>query len=293
MHAARRAAVAAWTPRVAFLAVLAFIAVNALLIWRHLPWLASDALGIDFRAYAVDPMQPYATDGFRYPPLTAWVLAPFVAAGFGIWTLLHFLSLLLIPDRRTALLLGVSIAFYLDWVLGNTVTFTFVFAAVAVSGSRWGTWGFLIMCALFPRPFMLPVAAWLVWRHPEWRAPAVAVAGVALLSNLATGQMDEYIAMLRTWSSIEFDRYFFSPVAIGPLWLPLALAVTAIAVWKDRPGIAAMTIQPYIGFKYAMFLLLEFVSPRERASADAPGIAPDATGAATRADGKSSAPELA
>src|SRR3972149_392427 len=117
-----------------------------------------------------DWQYPY---GYHYAPQLAPVLGVLTAAGITIWRLAHFVALALLPSRKLALLLLVSYPFWFDVNAGNLMMFVFLAAAWALRGNAIAVAAYLVLCALIPRPIMLPLLAWILWQRPPRRRAVV------------------------------------------------------------------------------------------------------------------------
>ena len=194
----------------------------------------------------------------RYAPLFAYAIAPFVWLGIEVWRVLQFAVLLLLPWKIAALTL-LSFPFWMDWLSGNTLTFTAVAAFCALRGSRWAALAFFVMALLVPRPLVVPVLVWLAWKHPEWRVPGLVIAAVYAALTLATGDLRPFLdVMLRSVPDGYDFAYNWGPTRlIGAWWLPIGLALGAWLTWKGRVGLAGLAISPYVSPHYLLMLLVE------------------------------------
>src|SRR5687768_8479051 len=95
----------------------------------------------------------------------------FVPLGYSLWFGLHLAVVPLLPDWRLIALTLVSLAYWIDAVLGNSIVFSFVAGAVALGGSRWGSLAYLALFVLIPRPVQAPLALFILWRKPDMRIP--------------------------------------------------------------------------------------------------------------------------
>ena len=198
-------------------------------------------------------------DGYRhrYPPLFAHAIAPFVAMGLTVWRLLHFAALLLLP-WRLALIVMVTFPFWYDVAHAGPMTFALVLAFLALRGSRIAFFAFLLMALLMPRPLMVPVIAWMLWKHPGWRWPVVGVAAVYVVLTLATGELLPFLAALPGSSDAFAYPSNWGPTRfIGWAGVPVSLALGAWLTWNGRLGLASVAISPYIVPYYWIMLLLE------------------------------------
>lgn len=102
-------------------------------------------------------------------------MAPVIAAialvGYWPWVAAHIACVFALRDWRLIVLTLTSWAFWFDTAQGNTLTFCFVIGVLALRGHRAASMAYLAMSLLMPRPLMLPLAAWLLWRGRELRLP--------------------------------------------------------------------------------------------------------------------------
>ena len=191
---------------------------------------------------------------YRYSPLLAPLFAALAPIGYLGWTALHFAALLTIP-RKLALLVLVSAPFWNDVYNGNTVTFAFVAAVWALRGKPWA---FFVLAVLIPRPVMLPVLAWLLWRHREYVVPFALIALASIAGAWMTGWLEPWIVSeIGNFGRSEIKSDFGPSVWIGVWWYPVALALAAWFTVRGRLGIASVFSALTLNVTYPMFLLLE------------------------------------
>ena len=204
---------------------------------------------------------------YRYSPVAAYVFAALTPIGPVGWSLLHFAPLVALP-RRLALLVLVSAPFWADVFFGNDVVFAFVPAALALAGSVPGTIAFFAVAVLIPRPFMLPLVAWLVWHRPSTRRVLAAVFVVHAVLALATGYAAEWLgSFARSGDDFGYLGIDVSPaVVIGGLWPLVGVPLGAWFVVRDHIGFASLAASPYWQPYYLLMVLLEAVDrPRGNA----------------------------
>jgi hypothetical protein len=197
---------------------------------------------------------------FRYSPLLAYMFAAITPIGALAWRVLHLAAVaaLGIADRRLALLTLVAWPFWFDVEAGNVTTFVFVIAAFALSGRRWAIGAYLLATLLVPRPLMLPVAFWLLWRHPVWRLPFAAIFAAHAVAVLVTGLAPDWIGALAASSTEMGSALNFGPSRlIGWAWVPIGLISAAVLTIRGRLGLAALAASPYWLPYYFLFPLLE------------------------------------
>ena len=194
---------------------------------------------------------------YRYSPLLPHVMAPIVDYGLQVWRLLHVAVLILLP-RPVAGLALLAGPFWFDVVHGNFLTFAVVLAWLALDGRRWAQVGYFALTMLIPRPLMMPVVVWLLWRRPESR-PIFAAVLVANIVGLAwTGEALAWMGALLASGGTITSFYDVGPSRIiGPWWLPIGLALGAWLTWKGRLGLASLAVSPYVWPYYLVMALLE------------------------------------
>lgn len=198
---------------------------------------------------------------WRYSPVMAWGFAALAPIGFWGWAALHFAALLLIP-RRLALYALLSFPFWVDVYNGNTLTFVFVAAVLALRGSRGWSLVFLALCLLIPRPFMLPVMAWLLWKDRGLWLPFLGLFAVHAALVLVSGWGPEWMDALLFRSSEDprtIDNNWSPSALIGSWWLLIGVPLAGWLTWRGRLGLASLAISPYLGVSYWLMGLLEFL----------------------------------
>lgn len=210
----------------------------------------------------LDPAQPYVTPGFHWMVPAAWLWVYVVQPlGFGAWSVLHLAALLTIRRPLVIVAALVTVPFWQDVVSGNMVTFAFVAAWHALHGSRTGIVAFCVITALVPRPLMIPVLAWLLWRS----GPARYAFGVSLtvvgVMTLATGQLGPLLGNFLDTPQMGADFNLAPSLQVGWAWVAVAWPLAAFAWWRGRLGFASVLASPYwIGY-YLLFALLELRQP--------------------------------
>ena len=200
---------------------------------------------------------------FRWSPVAAWILLPLTAVGPVPWLVAQLASLLVLPRRIAALAL-LTFPFWADVFEGNILTFSLVLAVAALRGSRRASLTYLTLVFLVPRPVMVPVAIWLLWKRPELRVPAAVIFAVHALFVVLTGYGWEWLQRLAT-SGDEIALHNAGPSAIiGVWWIPIGLALAAFLTWRGRLGLASLAASPYLILYYWIYGLLEFLPPPRR-----------------------------
>jgi hypothetical protein len=255
-------------PALVVLAILNLVAVAGLInaaLHRAVPmdWqdfrTAGERISSGLSPYVVLP--PYT---FRWSPLAAWILLPLTAVGPIPWLAAQFGVLLALP-RRVALVALLTFPFWADVFEGNIMTFTLVLAVLALRGSRAASLAYLALVMLVPRPLMVPVALWLLWKRPELRIPTAAIFAVEAIGVALSGFGWEWLGKLAS-SGGEIALHNSGPSAIiGIWWIPIGLVLGAYLLWRGRLGFASLAVSPYLILYYWIFALLELV-PRNDGS---------------------------
>ena len=159
----------------------------------------------------------------------------------------------------TALVTLATFPFWNDVYNGNTMTFVFVAAFWALSGSRVGTFAYLALCLLIPRPLMLPLLGYVLWTRREYLLPFVAMFAVHALAVWATGWGSDWIGNLLRGDAQPLDNpgTFGPSLLLGWWYLPIGLALALWLTMKGRIGLASVAAQPYWLSHYFIMLLLE------------------------------------
>jgi hypothetical protein len=244
-----------------FLAQLGFAARLAYLTFE------SPRPGIDFTvlttagARIAAGLDPYANVHgalFRWHPLAAWFFYLIGFVGPWAWRAAQLASLALLRDWRLVVLALLSWPLWDAMFAANATLLVVMVGFAALSGSRREAITYLAMCALIPRPWMVPAALWLIWKRPELRWPAVVIAALSLGSALAMGWADEWLGVLLTTGTELANPNNLSPTRIfGPAWLLVGLPLGAWLTWRGRVGLAGLAIAPYAFAHYYLALLWE------------------------------------
>jgi hypothetical protein len=205
---------------------------------------------------------------YRYSPLLAYFFAAITPIGLIGWGAAHVVALLAMPTRLLAIVTVLLWPFWSDLYNGNTMTFVLVAGAAALAGSRIGTGAFLAMAVLMPRPLVLPLAVWLMWKRREWRVPFLV--GFALHAALvfALGFGPAWITALSHATEGVAVADFGPAAFIGAWWLPIGLALAAVLTWYGRLGMASLAASPYWLPQYLLMLLLDLVPRRKERVSD-------------------------
>jgi hypothetical protein len=210
-------------------------------------------IGVDWAVYVEAGRRVFDTDLYhwtgilvwRYSPVAAWGFAALTPIGYLGWTALHFGALALLP-RKVGLLALVSFPFWDDVYNGNTVTFVFVAAVLALRGNRWAGIAFLALCLLIPRPFMIPIALYLLWQDRGLWLPFAGIFVAHALAVMWSGWGPEWAAMLLTTSQSEVYGNFGPTRIFGAWWLLIGVPLAVWLTVHHRPGLAGLAMSPYI-----------------------------------------------
>ena len=176
----------------------------------------------------------------------------------GVWPsiTLHLLAVLLLRDQRLILLVLISWVFWTDAVAGGVTTYAFVAGALALRGGRTAALAFFALTALIPRPLMLPLTGWLLWKRPALRIPGIATMGVLTGLAFLTGLMDEWVSTALAQSAAP--PFFLAPVAIfGWAYYAIAGPVAVLLARYGRVGFASVVMCNYLLPYYLLMLLWE------------------------------------
>jgi len=225
---------------------------------------AVDQVGFDWVTFseagslATIGANPYVASEFRWSPAAAWLLYWITLVPWPVWQLAHVAAALVMPSWRLRALTLLAYPFWYDVMVGNVMVFVALLAVWTCRGSRWATAGFLVIAVLAPRPLMIPIVAWVLWRQPEWRLPAGLMAAGALVGSLLVGHVGAWIVRLaESRSQLEEVVNLAPSVALGAAWIPIGIALAAMLVWRRRAGWAAVVIQPYLIPNYLLMLAVE------------------------------------
>ena len=198
---------------------------------------------------------------WSYSPLMAFAFTVLTPIGFAGWSVLHAAALMALCDRRLILVTALSWPFWVDIYNGNTMTFVFVAAVAALRGSAVGSGAYLALALLMPRPLMLPLLAWILWRQPKWRLYFPAMVAVFAVMVLATGLGPAWFGTLTTvGDAVAASSRDIGPSAvIGAWWIPIGVLLALALTYVGRVGLASMAVSPYWLPQYLLMTLLELV----------------------------------
>lgn len=181
---------------------------------------------------------------FVWSPVAGWIMSLVPLIGVWVWAALHVAALLLLRDWRLIALAATTWGFWDELAGGNTMTFVFVAGVLALRGNRAAAVGYFALFFLMPRPLMLPLAAWLLWRDRSITVP-VAVVGVVLGGlSLASGLVPEWIAAVLRHSGPIGNLAPSAFVGTAP-WLMLGVPVGVWLALRGHFGWAGLAVSPY------------------------------------------------
>jgi hypothetical protein len=222
---------------------------------------------------------PYQEFLYRWSPFAAWLMVPVVLLPYWAWVVLHLGALLALSNPLLIVAGLISWPFWQDAGLGNVIVFVLLAAYWALRGNRLAIGVYLAMCVLMPRPLMLPVLVWLLWKRPATRPWFAAIALAGMGGALATGYGVQWFRVLLERSSSDIaNPYQIGPsVLIGIAWLPIGAVLAAYLTWKGRLGLASLAASPYWLPYYLLMLLLDVPGKRIYNGAPRPSLASSAT----------------
>lgn len=197
-----------------------------------------------------------------WSPPVLWFLAYLVVPiGYAWWWAAHLISIVALRDWTLITLTFASVPFWADAMNGQTVVFAFVAGVFALRGSRAGTLAFLALAVLIPRPLMLPLTAWLLWKRPGMRVPFVLMAAATLGVSSSMGYLDGWIASMLAISGANNDHFAnLGPTQwLGSAWLILGVPIAAWLTSKGLVGLAGLAMSPYILPMYLLVILWDYV----------------------------------
>jgi hypothetical protein len=256
--------------------LLAVIVLNALLVANQFSIMLAGYPGADLLVYQeaarrIGEGGLYVNDAsyvFRYSPVAAWLFVPLGYVAPWTWRALHVAGALALPTWPMRLLLLASWPFAFDLQLGNVMTFVLLAAAWGLRGNRVGGLVFLSFSLLFPRPFMVPIAAWLLWREPSLRWSFVALFGVHAGLVVSTGLGGAWLTQLFASTEMVGSVFNVGPTAvIGLSWLLIGIPLGGWLFLRGSVGLAGLAISPYLLPYYLMIALLDLPSSREGSKA--------------------------
>ena len=244
------------------LATLPLLAVNFVGLAQTTIWLLRyGGWGGDWlNLLGLSVADPYAIGAYRWSPPAAWIWSTLIVPiGLPAWQLVHLVALALIRDWRVIAVALLTWAFWEDLANGNVMTFVFVSAWWALRGSRTGTVAFLALSVLVPRPLMLPVLVWLLYRRPGARICFGAFVLIVIGLSVAAGQADAWVARLVVTGRDELTVVWnIGPSRLlGATWVPIGATLALLLAWKGWLGLSSVIVSPYLFHYYMLMGLLD------------------------------------
>lgn len=276
-----------WAGLVARALLIAVVAVpNAYLVGRSISIILAGGEAVDWVQFVEASRRVIEGDlyvqtwdyGWRYSPIAAYLFGVLALMGATAWRFLHIAAAVAMPRLLLSVVTLVSWPLWYDIETGNTLVFFLLAGAWALRGSNLATGAYLVGILLVPRPLMLPLAAWLLWKRPNWRLAFIGLFVLHAGGVIATGWADEWLAELFvTAEVISTSSTNVGPSRfVGLAWLIVGVPLAGWLTWKGRVGWASLAISPYLLPYYLLMGLLELAPKREdRVAADGqdPGAA--------------------
>lgn len=195
---------------------------------------------------------------WRYSPVAVFPFAALAPVGQTIWRVLLLASLVTLP-RRVAFLALASYPLWFAIHAGSVIVLVVMAAYWALRGRWWAIGAFLILALLIPRPLMIPIVIWVLWKESGWRIAFVILFVVHAGLVAATGYLDDWVTMLLATGAQEIESVFnVAPSAIiGPAWVLVAIPLALWAFRTQRPALSGLLLQPYWLPYYLMILLAD------------------------------------
>ena len=251
----------------AALLVFAFAVVNSALLPRSMAALLAGEPAVDWRQFVESGRRVFDADlysttdryGFRWSPVLAYAFSAIGGMGDGAWRLLHVAAAAALPTWPMRLVTLAAWPFWYDVEAGNVMIFVLLAAVWAVRGNAAGITAFIVLTLLIPRPLMLPVLAWILWKWPAWRIPAITLAVIHGVAVLASGWAFEWLTLLLTLGGEQVSPNNLGPTRwLGEYWLLIGVPFAAYLTYRQRLGWASLAISyPYVLPYYLLMLVLE------------------------------------
>lgn len=256
----------AWVPWCLLVAITSPLA----LYWWQL--IAAGSVAFDWRVFMEAGDRAWAgsrdlydvTLGFRHSPVFAYAMPAIAWIGTLGVRLLALAAAAAMPTWPMRLLALASWPLAMDLQHGALITPIVLAAAWGLRGSRMGSIAFVVLTLLSPRPLMLPIAAFLLWRQPWLRLPALGLFTVHGAGVLLSGYAFDWIQVLLTVGADMVGTLLnLSPSRfIGAWWFPVGAALATWLTYRGRVGLAALAVNPYVLPHYLLFALLDLDPPK-------------------------------
>ncbi len=218
---------------------------------------------VNFMFLSLIPVSVQAGLPARTSPLLVPVLALLIAGGPWLLAAVHLgaAATLFRLGPWLAPLVAFSAFFWIDMLAGSFFTLVAVAAAFAIAGSRIGAIAFLALCLLMPSPVVIPLAAWLLWRQPEVRAPFAALLAINVIGVALSGRSLEWLnAVVQAASEGGGGFAIGQGLVVGPAWLLIGIPIAAVMVWRGSARVAALAGLVLAPFILPQYLLLAVVA---------------------------------
>lgn len=205
---------------------------------------------------------PYAGTEFMWPPLGAIAFYPAALMGWHLWQIAHLVGALAMPTWRLRIVVLVAFPFWWDVELGNILTFVLLAAVWAIRGNRIAILIFLALTILVPRPLMIPIAAWILWKEAWTRAPFFLALAGSVAVTAAIGLLVPFVARSFDATSLLSHHANVAPShLIGAAWIAIAAPISVWLFSRHRLGLASLFAAPY-WFPYYLLMGLADVDAR-------------------------------
>lgn len=245
-----------WLRRVAW---VVYIGVNLGLIAYSVRFPLADwhiFAGLDDRLGAGRLYDPAGLVPFVWSPIAAIVLTWVVTIGYWPWAAAHIAALAALRNGTLMAAAAISWPFWIDVAQGNTFTFSVVAGVAALRGSRFGAIAYCALLALMPRPILIPLGLWLVWRDPTLRTPVVTVFVGHAAAVLMTGYFDDWVAAAIAYGSTNQVGIGLARV-FGTWGLVVGIPLATWLTLRGRVGWAGIAMSGYLLPQYLLILLVE------------------------------------
>jgi hypothetical protein len=245
------------------------VAPNLWLVWRAIGLIVNGEVAVDWVQYVAagdrffDPPSLYAVTNdyaYRYSPFLAplfGLIAPIGAIG---WRVLHLVAAAALPNWPMRIIALLSWPFWYDVQTGNILIYVVLLAAWALRGNRVVAVAYLLLLIMVPRPLMVPVGLWLLWRRPELRVPFIVILLVHSTAVLVGGWAPDWIGTLTATSEDALLPSNVGPSRfIGAWWLLIGLPLSGLLTLWGRLGWASLAASPYWLPYYLLMLVLETI----------------------------------
>lgn len=196
---------------------------------------------------------------YRYSPVLAYGTAILGFIGIWAWRALHLVAVALLPTWPLRIAVLLSWPFWFDVSAGNVMVFVAIIGFLAIRGSTLASLAFFTLAVLIPRPLMLPLVAWQLWKRPDLRLPFVGIFVLHAAAVGLTGWGDEWLARLVGTGAEEMGSLInYAPSRIiGIWWMVIAAPLSVLAWLRGWIGLSSLLISPYWLPYYGLILVLD------------------------------------